>query len=99
MTISISEEGQDVLIDISGVIKNASDSQSIKDALDSIVDENINVTFNIYDSFILTSALIGYIRIKIHEKRFQVQMNVGNPRLYEMLEMYGLIDIFRVVKR
>lgn len=99
MTISIKEEGQDVLIDISGIIKNASDSQSIKDALDSIVDENIKVTFNIHDSFLVTSVLIGYIRTKIREKRFQVFMNVQNERLYEMLEVYGLLETFHVAKK
>lgn len=99
MTISIMEEGHDVLIDISGVIKNASDSQSVKDALDSIVDENIKVTFNIHDSFIITSTLIGYIRTKIHEKGFQVYMNVWNARLYEMFDMYGLLDVFHVTKQ
>lgn len=98
MTISIKEQGSSIHIDVEGVIKGASDSQSIKDAVDSVSAKEQEIHLNILHSFAITSTIIGYLRKKVSSDGLNLKVKVSDSRLYELLEELNLIEALNVVK-
>lgn len=98
MTVSINEESNSIIIDISGVIKGVADSQRLKDAIESIGGKGLPIRLIIRDSFAISSTIIGYLRKKIKLDGLNLSIKVGDNRLYELFEDLMLIDVFNVSK-
>lgn len=98
MTISINETGEKTVINIDGLIKGVTDSQRLKDAIESIQNKQKQLEINIHDSFALNSTIIGYLRKKIGIDGLNIAVRVKDERLYELLDELQLIDIFNVSK-
>jgi len=98
MTISINEAGEKTVINIDGIIKGVTDSQKLKDAIESIQDRNKHIEMKINESFTLNSTIIGYLRKKIKIDNLNISIFVKDERLYELFDELKLVDIFSVKK-
>jgi hypothetical protein len=98
MTVSVKETNGSIQVDIEGVIKGLGDSQSIKDAIEAIVDKEKSVSVNILDSFAITSSVIGYFRKKVQVDKMKLNIFVKDDRLYELFEELNLVSALRVKK-
>ena len=82
---------------IEGVIKSISDSQAIKDAVLSCSDA-VTVRINVLDSFSITSSVIGFLLKRIQGDGINIEIEVHEPRLYELFENLKLIEMLNVRK-
>jgi len=98
MTISINEAGEKTVINIDGIIKGVTDSQKLKDAIESIQDRSKHIEIKINESFALNSTIIGYLRKKIKIDNLNISILVKDERLYELFDELKLVDIFSVKK-
>lgn len=92
MTITKTEN----MIEVTGVVKTISDSQTLIDAIES-VKESGSVTLKIYDSFTLPSSVIGHL-LKTKDSGVEIHTLVQDEILYELLDDLSLIAIFNVKK-
>lgn len=99
MTVNVNQEGEAYNVNIDGVIKSVSDSQSIKDALNSCTDTSKEVNINITNSFSVTSSVIGFFLKKVQADNLNIKINVSDDRLFELFETLNLVDILNVNKK
>lgn len=98
MTITIKEHEGVVKIDISGMICTLSDTQSIKDAIDSITPEDHSICLNIIDSFSISSTLIAYLLRKVRTEKLPITIMAHEKRLQQQLKALSLTDIIPLEK-
>ncbi len=98
MTVNVNQDDQKYDVNIDGVIKSVSDSQSIKDALNSCTDSAKAVNINISNSFSVTSSVIGFFLKKVQADNLNITINVTDDRLFELFETLNLTDILNVKK-
>ena len=95
MTINVTKNGTIYDVNVDGVIKSVSDSQSIKDAVDSCTGAS-SVNLNIRNSFSVTSSVIGYLLKKVQADKMQLRINVTDDRLVELFKTLNLIEVLNV---
>jgi len=83
-------------ITITGNIKKVSDFQSIKNSIDSILQNNKRLTIKIIDSLSITSTTIGYLNKLVLKDNIDIHLITGNNKLYDLLEDLNLISTFKV---
>ena len=86
-------------IDISGQIKSIDNYQSIRQAVNSIIlSGSQTLIVRIPDSLSLTSSVIGLFLKVVFEDKMTLKMYVGQERLYNLLEILNLKQVFNVEK-
>ena len=61
MTININEDGEKIVMDIMGLIKGVTDSQRLKDAIESIQNKRKYIEINIQDSFVYSVSILLHL--------------------------------------
>lgn len=84
------------VVTIEGNIKNISDFQKIKTCLDNIAQNSASIKIKIVDSISITSSVIGYLTKLIHKDKINISIDIGDLKLYELLDELGLILLFDV---
>jgi len=97
MNINVNTTGAECKVEIEGIIKSISDSQSIKDAINSCGDVK-NIYIDILDSFSITSSVIGFLLKKKQGDGVNLQIKVHDSRIYELFESLNLIEVLNVKK-
>lgn len=97
MNINVNKSGESCEIKIEGVIKSVSDSQAIKDALNSCGDVK-QVNIEILDSFSITSSVIGFLLKKKQGDKVGLAITVNDPRIYELFQSLNLVEVLNVKK-
>lgn len=97
MNINVNKSGDSCDIKIEGVIKSVSDSQAIKDALNSCGSVKI-VTIDIIDSFSITSSVIGFLLKKKQGDNVDLTIKVNDARIYELFQSLNLVEVLNVKK-
>lgn len=98
MTVNVNPNDNVYDVNIEGVIKSVSDSQSIKDALNSCGDTSKAININISNSFSVTSSVIGFFLKKVQADNLDITINVTDERLFELFETLNLTEILNVKK-
>ena len=94
--MEISSTGSTVTI--TGNIKSIDDLQQIKSSLDNLTIDNKSITLKIINSISITSSVIGYFTKLIYKNNIHISMQVGDIRLYELLDELSLVSQFNVRK-
>ena len=97
MNINVNKSGDSCDIKIEGVIKSVSDSQAIKDALNSCGDIK-SVNLEITDSFSITSSVIGFLLKKKQGDNVNLSIKVSDARIYELFQSLNLVEVLNVRK-
>ena len=97
MNINVNKQGDSCDIKIEGVIKSVSDSQAIKDALNSCGDIKM-VNIDIVDSFSITSSVIGFLLKKRQGDNVALTIKVNDARIYELFQSLNLVEVLNVKK-
>jgi len=97
MNINVNKQGDSCDIKIEGVIKSVSDSQAIKDALNSCGDIK-TVNIDIVDSFSITSSVIGFLLKKRQGDNVALTIKVNDARIYELFQSLNLVEVLNVKK-
>jgi len=97
MNINVNKSGDSCDIKIEGVIKSVSDSQAIKDALNSCGDIK-SVNIEITDSFSITSSVIGFLLKKKQGDKINLSIKVNDARIYELFQSLNLVEVLNVRK-
>lgn len=97
MNINVNKSEYQCELVIEGVIKSISDSQSIKDAINSCGNVK-NVNINIVNSFSITSSVIGFLLKKKQGDGLNISIKVSDPRIYELFQSLNLIEILNIKK-
>ncbi|MGP1449716.1 MAG: hypothetical protein ACTTJS_01150 [Wolinella sp.] len=95
MEIKITQHGNEVLAEITGIIKGNVDSEHFKKTIDNC-GEITRLEILILDSFSITSTIIGYLNKKSAIKKTRVLLKVKDKRLYDILDELSLLDEFNV---
>ncbi len=97
MEVSITGSSE---ITITGDIFSLDHYLQIKKVIMDLVTKNGAgpLTMHIKDSASITSAIIGLFLRLIHERQVKLSVVVGNPNLFELLDILKLIDIFHVAE-
>lgn len=97
MNINVNKSGDSCDIKIEGVIKSVSDSQAIKDALNSCgAIKYVNI--EILDSFSITSSVIGFLLKKKQGDKVGLSIKVNDARIYELFQSLNLVEVLNVKK-
>jgi hypothetical protein len=84
---------------ISGHIKTIEDYLEIKKAVSSMLDEGKNsIVIKLPETPVITSALIGFFLKLIYEEKVKLTIYVKNEKLFDMLTVLNLVNIFNVKK-
>lgn len=97
MNINVNKSDNYCELVIDGVIKSISDSQSIKDAINSCGNAK-NVNINIVNSFSITSSVIGFLLKKKQGDGLSISIKVSDPRIYELFQSLNLIEVLNIKK-
>ena len=97
MNININKTGDSATITIEGIIKSVSDSQAIKDAVNSCGDAKF-IQIDITESFSVTSSVIGFLLKKKQADKVDISIKVNDNRLYDLFQSLNLIDVLSVRK-
>ena len=97
MNINVNKNENSCELNIEGVIKSVSDSQSIKDAFNSCGNIK-SVSIEIIDSFSITSSVIGFLLKKKHGDGININIKVNDSRIYELFQSLNLIEVLNVKK-
>ena len=82
---------------ISDNIKSIEDGAKIKDAINALKNGGAtSIMLKIEDSFSMTSTVIGFLMKLVNIDKIKVQMVVGDPRLYQLLEELSLVHSFNI---
>ena len=92
MNININKTGDSATITIEGIIKSVSDSQAIKDAVNSCGDAKF-IQIDITESFSVTSSVIGFLLKKKQADKVDISIKVNDNRLYDLFQSLNLIDV------
>lgn len=98
MTINVKDDGNYVNIDIEGIIKSATDSESFKEAVDSVCGRGAEINVNILHSFAITSTIIGFLSKKVRRDKENIKLNVYDHRLHDLFKELNLIEVLNVTK-
>jgi hypothetical protein len=83
-------------VTIHGNIKSVEDFQKIKSAVDSIKNQNKEITIQIVDSLSITSSVIGYLNRIVLEEGIKLRLYAKSEQLILLLEDLGLSKLFNV---
>jgi len=72
------------------------DFQKSKTCLDNIAQNNASIKIKIVDSISIISSVIGYLTKLIHKDKINISIDIGDLKLYELLDELGLILLFDV---
>ncbi len=97
MNINVSKSGDSCDITIEGVIKSVSDSQAIKDAINSC-GGTTSFTIDIVNSFSITSSVIGFLLKKKQGDKVFLTIKVRDARIYELFQSLNLVEVLNVKK-
>lgn len=92
MTIDSKGSG---FIEVHGVIKSINDSQLLIDTINSVKYYG-TIYLTIFDSFVITSSVIGYLIKLVEDDKIEVHLEIGNDTLYQLLNDLGLTQLFHV---
>lgn len=82
---------------ITGNIKSVDDSVKIKETINGMMAQGCgSIQLRIVDSLSLTSTAIGFLMKLVHQDKLQLTVNVGDRRLYTLLEDLCLLEKFNV---
>lgn len=98
MRVNVKSHGSGVEVNIEGIIKSVADSESFKEALNSVCGLGNSITVNILDSFAITSTIIGYLNKKVRGDKENIVLNVADQRLYDLFSELNLIETLKVRK-
>ena len=80
-----------------GNIKTIEDSLEIKKAIEVLLQRGAkNVVMKIQDSFSMTSTVIGHLMKLVNIDKIPVSVQLGDQRLYQLLEDLSLLQTFNV---
>ena len=100
MNLETNVYGEYINITITGTIKTITNTQAIKEALKTTHEQYPEAIINliIKDSFIITSAVIGFLIKSIKMDKMNVYVLVHSEELYSMLDDMNLIELMNVKK-
>ncbi len=98
MTINVRDNGNLVNVDIEGIIKTTADSESFKEAVNSVSGKGATININILHSFAITSTIIGYLNKKVRGDKEDISLLVYDSRLYDLFNELNLIETLKVKK-
>jgi|LGVE01.1.fsa_nt_gb hypothetical protein len=84
------------VVTITGNIKSIGNLQTIKICLDNMIQDNTSITLKILDSISITSSVIGYLTKLVYKDNLHINMDVGDERLYDLLDELSLVSLFNV---
>ena len=80
-----------------GNIKTIEDSLEIKKAIEGLLQRGAkNIVMKIQDSFSMTSTVIGHLMKLVNIDKIPVYVQLGDQRLYQLLEDLSLLQTFNV---
>ncbi|WP_040335825.1 hypothetical protein [Candidatus Magnetobacterium casense] len=86
-------------VNINGHIKTIEDYQKIKQALNSVIaDGRKKITISIPESITMTSSVIGYLLKLVFENKLDISILVKDEKLFNLLDVLNLVDVFKVKK-
>ena len=85
-------------ITLTGNIKTVNDFQDIKRSIDLITKEYKDITLNIQDSLSITSSVIGYFNKIVLKDKINLNMNIGNEKLFNLINDLNLTSVFQAKK-
>ena len=94
--MEISSSGS--VITIAGNIKSVLDFQKIKSHIDNIIQNHEKITIKIPDSISITSSLIGYFTKLVYKDEIKISIDIGDERLYNLLDELHLVSQFNARK-
>jgi len=78
-----------------GNIKTIEDSLEIKKAIEGLLQRGAkNIVMKIQDSFSMTSTVIGHLMKLVNIDKIPVSVQLGDQRLYQLLEDLSLVQTF-----
>jgi len=83
---------------IHGVVKTFTDTQELKDMIDTMTADNKSLTLEFIDAYSLVSSIIGYLNKKIYDDGIMLTVKVHQDELYELMDMLSLISTLNVQK-
>ncbi|MGD0282607.1 MAG: hypothetical protein ABSB95_09620 [Dissulfurispiraceae bacterium] len=84
-------------VTVTGDIRTIADYLEIKKILKEMADNGAEaIALKIKDSPSINSALIGFLLRLTHEDKVRLSLQAENDKLYNMLRIMNLIDIFYV---
>lgn len=100
MDLATKVHSNQVDIIITGTIKTVANAQAIKEIIQKTHMQHPDVSMHliIKDSFIITSAVIGFLIKSIKMDKMDLHVNVESEELYDMLEDMNLIALMNVRK-
>ena len=92
------ERKSDTHIIVNGVVKTFSETQELKDFIDSMTTNNDILTLEFIDAYSLASSIIGYLNKKIYEDGIKISVEVHQDELFELMDMLSLVATLNVKK-
>ena len=93
MEIASRQIGEEMLLEITGVIKGAGDSDKFKQEIERARSLR-RLEIIIHDSFSITSTIIGYLKKKSVIDGVNLTLKVKDKRLYDLLDELNLVEAF-----
>ncbi|ADU65808.1 hypothetical protein LGV61_05575 [Desulfurispirillum indicum] len=85
---------------ITGNIKSIRHSQMIRESVEQCLRGGVkSIHLIIEDSFSMTSTVIGFLMKIINEEGVKVSMTISDHRLWQLLNDFQLIEMFRVQEK
>lgn len=81
-----------------GNIKTIADFNDIKNNVGAVALKHNSIVVDVKNSLSLTSAVIGYFTKLALKDKIRMQVNVGDGRLYELLDDLCLVSVFNLKK-
>lgn len=91
-------ESKGSVVTIHGDIRTIEHSEAIKAELETIVRDHDDLTLNIVDSSTIISSVIGYLVKLNFMHKVHLSVNVGNQRLFNMIQELELQRVLNVQK-
>lgn len=96
--MNVISEGTSALT-VTGDIRTIADYLEIKKIVKEMADDGAEaITLKIKDSPSINSALIGFLLRLTHENEIRLSIQIGNDKLYNMLRVMNLIDVFHATE-
>jgi len=86
------------IVTIEDNIKSIGDFQKIKSTIDSMIENNSDITLKIVDSISIISSVIGYLNKLVLKDGININIYAGNAKLIELLDDLSLSSTFNVKK-
>ncbi len=85
-------------VTITGNIKSINDLQVIISTIDSVIASHKSIIINIKDSISITSSVLGYLNKLILKDGINININIGDDKLFSLLDDLNLTQILKVRK-